>query len=259
MSFSNLNASALIPARQHMPAFGYTLRMAIGSADVRAAQALRFAVFNIEMQEGLSQSYASGLDEDAFDEHCQHLLVESAAGQLVGTYRMQLGRDAERHLGYYSAQEFDLQMFEPLRSEVMELGRACIHVDHRNFTVLSLLWKGIMARARERGARYLFGCSSLTSQNPTDAWSAYSQMQGCLADDKFRIQPWPEFACPHFMADQPAQPVNLPKLLAAYLALGAKICGPPAIDRAFKTIDFLTLMDLDSPAMAARRRRFGVL
>lgn len=139
MSLSNLSAGALIPARQHMPAFGYTLRMAAGSADVRAAQALRFAVFNIEMQEGLSQSYASGLDEDGFDEHCQHLLVESAAGQLVGTYRMQLGRDAEQHLGYYSAQEFDLQAFEPLRSEIMELGRACIHVDHRNFMVLSLL------------------------------------------------------------------------------------------------------------------------
>jgi putative hemolysin len=48
-------------------------------------------------------------------------------------------------------------------------------------------------------------------------------------------------------------------LLAAYLALGAGICGPPAIDREFKTIDFLTLVDLHSPTMQAlqRRGRFG--
>lgn len=32
--------------------------------------------------------------------------------------------------------------------------------------------------------------------------------------------------------------------LRAYLAIGAKICGPPAIDREFKTIDFLILLDL---------------
>jgi len=39
-------------------------------------------------------------------------------------------------------------------------------------------------------------------------------------------------------------PATAPKLLRAYLAIGAKICGPPAIDREFGTIDFLTLLDL---------------
>ena len=29
------------------------------------------------------------------------------------------------------------------------------------------------------------------------------------------------------------------------MAVGAKICGPPAIDREFKTIDFLTFLDLE--------------
>ena len=36
------------------------------------------------------------------------------------------------------------------------------------------------------------------------------------------------------------EPTAIPKLLRAYLAVGAKICGPPALDRQFKTIDFLT-------------------
>ena len=47
---------------------------------------------------------------------------------------------------------------------------------------------------------------------------------------------------------------KVPKLLRTYLAVGAKICGPPAIDREFKTIDFLTLMDLETlhPRVHAR-------
>jgi putative hemolysin len=244
---------------QLAPPAGYALRMASSIADLRAAQALRFAVFNVEMQEGLSQSYETGLDEDAFDAHCQHLIVQTAAGQVVGTYRMQLGRSAEKHLGYYSAREFDLGAFEPLRSQVLELGRACIDGDHRNFTVLSLLWKGIMAHAQQHDARYLLGCSSLTSQSPHEAWDAYAQMQSSLARPAYRVQPLLEFACPQPAADVRLPKVKLPKLLSAYLALGAEICGPPAIDREFKTIDFLTLMDLESPQMAQRRRRFGIL
>ena len=45
-----------------------------------------------------------------------------------------------------------------------------------------------------------------------------------------------------------------PKLLRAYLSVGAKICGPPALDRQFKTIDFLTLLDLEALPPAARQR-----
>jgi putative hemolysin len=41
-------------------------------------------------------------------------------------------------------------------------------------------------------------------------------------------------------------------LLRAYLSLGAKICGPPALDTDFKTIDFLTFLDLEALAPAVR-------
>ncbi|MFM8360740.1 MAG: hemolysin, partial [Verrucomicrobiota bacterium] len=54
----------------------------------------------------------------------------------------------------------------------------------------------------------------------------------------------------------PAAP-ELPRLLQAYVSLGARICGPPAIDREFKTIDFLTLLDLDSLRESAVRRWLG--
>jgi putative hemolysin len=58
--------------------------------------------------------------------------------------------------------------------------------------------------------------------------------------------------------DNPAsQPPKIPKLLRGYLGLGAKICGPPAIDTQFKTIDFLTMLDLDAVSPVARQRFLG--
>jgi putative hemolysin len=46
-------------------------------------------------------------------------------------------------------------------------------------------------------------------------------------------------------------------LLRAYLAIGAKICGPPAIDREFGTIDFLTLLDLHKLPAIVRAHFLG--
>jgi putative hemolysin len=235
----------------------YGLRFARTAADLRAAQGLRFVVFNLELQEGLTQSYTTGLDCDRFDAVCDHLLVEHmATGQVVGTYRMQTGIQAQKNHGYYCAQEFDFAPYAQFRPEIVELGRACIHAEHRNFTVLSLLWKGVATYARDHGARYLLGCSSLTSQDPVVGASAYAQLASHLAPQAYQTKPLPAYSCALEVCG--AATVKVPKLLSAYLALGSWICGPPALDRDFKTIDFLTLMDLQSPQMAQRRRRFGI-
>src|ERR1041385_6952251 len=122
----------------------YTTRLARDASEVRAAQALRFAVFNLELNEGLAESVATGLDADLFDGVCDHLLVEHLpTHEIVGTYRLQTGRSAAARRGYYSEQEFDFAPFEPLRPQMIELGRACVHQQHRNLIVLGLLWKGI--------------------------------------------------------------------------------------------------------------------
>src|SRR6185312_6840838 len=123
--------------------------------------------------------------------------------------------------------------YEPLRREIVELGRACVHSDHRNMTVLSLLWKGIANYTTSRGCRYLVGCSSLTSQNPAIGLAAYGALQRYLVREEWRTTPLPAFACPTNHAPVPAP--KIPKLLTAYLTLGAKICGPPALDQEFKT------------------------
>ena len=236
---------------------GYAARLARSQDEVRAAQTLRFEVFNLELNEGLEQSYASGLDEDPFDAVCDHLIVEHLPSeQIVGTYRLQTGANAGKKLGYYCAQEFEFEVFEPLRAEIIELGRACVHRQHRNLVVLGMLWKGIADYAWQHRARYLFGCSSITSQDPAVGASAYADLcRKHLAEPQWRTRPQPLFECS--LSQLAAEPVHIPKLLRAYLTLAAKICGPPALDRQFKTIDFLTLLDLDAMPLSARQRFLG--
>jgi putative hemolysin len=242
-------------ARLHStPAPAYSARLASSQAELTAAQALRFEVFNLELDEGLVQSYDTGLDADPFDEVCDHLIVEDAAdGSVVGTYRLQTGLRARAALGYYSEREFDCSPFEAARSEILELGRACIHARHRNFAVLNLLWKGIGSYARDHGARYLIGCSSFSTQDATAGAAAYQQLLPHLAPPAWQSRPRPAFACPLETVVTPAP--RIPRLLSAYLALGSAICGPPALDREFKTVDFLTWVDVQAPAVVAMQRR----
>lgn len=245
------------PARVVRPAPSvpaYRARLARTAADLRAAQALRFDVFNVELNEGLVRSFDTGLDADAFDEVCDHLLVEDAAcGEVVGTYRLQTGLRAGATLGYYSEREFDFGPFEAYRAQIVELGRACIHPRHRSFAVLNLLWKGIGLYAREHGARFLIGCSSLPTLNMADGAAAHRRLLAHQAPPAWRTRPQPGFACDlHLPADK-APPI--PRLLSAYLAFGAALCGPPAVDREFRTIDFLTWIDIDGPTLAAMQAR----
>jgi putative hemolysin len=235
----------------------YTLHLAREPEDVRAAQRLRFEVFNVEMGEGLAASVETGLDVDGFDAVCDHLLVkERDTGEIVGTYRLQTGMvAASSGRGYYSAQEFDFGPFEGGRAEIVELGRACVASEHRNQSVLGLLWKGIAKYAQDRGARYLIGCSSLTSQDPAEGRKAYEQLaRRNLAPVGWRTQPLAGWECVGGQDAAITAEVKIPRLMMAYLAAGAAICGEPAIDREFKTIDFLTWMDLRSmPARVLRK------
>ncbi len=232
----------------------YRTRLAVTAEDIHAAQRLRFDVFNVELQEGLSESWRTQRDSDRFDAACDHLIIEHiATGKIVGTYRLQTGTKAAAANGYYSEQEFDFSPFEPFRSEIVELGRACVHQDHRKGNVLDLLWRGIAAYTRERKARYLLGCSSLSSQDPALGHAMYARLAPeYLAPEPFRTSPLPAYSLP--LAEPLAVCPRPPRLLRTYLSVGSKICGPPALDREFGTIDFLTLIDLAAmPAATAAR------
>jgi len=232
----------------------YRVTIAQTLAQREAACRLRFKVFNIELGEGLATSYKTGLDTDQFDLFCEQLIVEDRASRsIVGTYRMQTGFTAAEMLGYYSEQEFDFAPYEHIRHSVLELGRASIDREHRSSEVLTLLWRGISQYTLVHNLRYLIGCSSVSSQDPRVGWQMYGQLAGSLVADEFRTTPTASYRLP--VSDEvPEVMAKIPKLLRTYIGIGAKICGAPALDREFGTIDFLTLLDMRELTPAARTR-----
>ena len=221
------------------------LQFARTAADVDAVKRLRFDVFNCELNEGLTESFSTGRDEDEFDAGCHHLMVlDDHSGRLVGTYRLQTSEMAERHRGFYSATEFDLgPLPENVRAGAVELGRACVASDFRNRRALYLLWQGLAAYMTWNRKRFLFGCCSLAGTDVAAARAVREclVLQGAIHPD-LHVSPLPAFVASRSVA--PGNPSDLPSLFRAYLRMGAKVVGGPAIDHAFGTTDFFVLLDL---------------
>jgi putative hemolysin len=239
------------------PSFSVCLAQSV--SDLEECQRLRYQVFNRELGEGLAASERTGLDRDRFDWVCDHLMVRDVnSGVLVGTYRMQTGYRAQGNIGYYSEQLFDFAPYEAIRGELLELGRACVHFDYRNTTVLAMLWKGIASYAALCNARYMIGCSSITSQDESEGTMLFEELrEKYLAPDGFRTLPQKPHRCRASENNFHAAPIpEPPRLFRAYLDISARLCGPPAIDREFGTIDFLTLLDLQVIPQRLRNRFF---
>lgn len=239
----------------------YEVRFARSEEELDAILRMRFEVFNLELGEGLDTSFETGRDRDEFDSVCHHLLVrDTGDGEIVGSYRMQTSGMAAEHSGFYTATEFDLSTLPAsVEASAVEVGRACVARRHRNTQVLFLLWKGLAAYVARNRLRYLFGCSSLTSQNPAEGLAVldYLTERGHVHPE-IRVRPRPECACVAEERTMSAEDApDLPTLFRIYLRYGAKVCGPPAIDRRFKTIDFLVLLDVSSLSPRMFRTFFG--
>lgn len=226
----------------------YAVRFARSVDDLDQIERLRFEVFNLELGEGLDSAFATGRDHDELDVHFHHLLIACVAtGEVVGTYRLQTAEMAARREGFYSAGEFDLSgLPREFVASAVEVGRACVARGHRNGRVLNLLWRGLAQYMVQNGKRHLFGCCSLTSQDAALGQAAMAFLsEAGHVHPTLRTAPLRGFGCegagPEAVA---AARVHIPPLFQSYLNLGAKVLGPPAIDRQFKTIDFLVALDV---------------
>lgn len=236
-----------LPANLNMKSGHYLADFARSRAELEEVQRLRFEIFNLELGEGLDASFKTRMDIDPYDEQCHHLIIrDTRTGELVGTYRMQTRRMAESGRGFYSDDEFCLDHFpDEVLAHALELGRACIAAPHRNGRVLFLLWRGLLNYLRLGKLRYMFGCCSITSQDPVAGWAMFKRLQRSenLHPD-FLLPPRDNFRCEKTaVPEESILGLEMPRLMRLYLDYGSLICSEPAIDRAFKTIDFLMLFD----------------
>jgi putative hemolysin len=219
----------------------YSLLVARDTDEVRAAQHLRYQVFAEEMGATVHAAQP-GVETDAFDEFCDHLIVrDDRRGDIVGTYRMLPPQRAEEVGRLYSEAEFDLTALRPLRPALVETGRSCVHPDHRSGAVISLVWAGIARYMLLSGHRWLAGCASvpLDDGGPV-AKKVWETVSGAhLAPEQYHVFPY----VPWNPSATIASARRLPPLLKGYLRLGAWVCGRPAYDADFGVADFFVLLD----------------
>ena len=229
--------------------------------DVRAAQRLRHQVFVDEMgaQTTPLAGAPAGHDIDLFDGFCEHLIVRTAPandepGEVVGTYRVLTPSAARRAGSFYSDTEFDLTRLRPLRDSMVELGRSCVHPDHRSGVVILALW-GALAQFMEHNAmETVIGCASISMRDgghcAASLWARLRETHLAPVD----LQVRPRVALPVDDLDQSLD-VEPPALIKGYLRMGAKVLGAPAWDPAFNTAD-LPLLTRVSDIPARYQRHF---
>ena len=148
----------------------YVARFARTKEEIDLALRLRFKVFNLEFGEGLARSFGTGRDEDEFDPTSHHLLlIDQSRRQVIGTCRLRTYEIAQTITGFYSSIKFDLSTLPPdVLGKAIEFGRVCIAPPDRNAPTLLLLWKSLALYSLHHQKKYLVGCCSLSSQDPTE-------------------------------------------------------------------------------------------
>jgi len=232
----------------------YEVRIAVNAAETATALRLRHEVFSVELGTQAASSTGSHLEFDAYDFKCRHLIViERETGATVGTYRLNTIETAGSTRGFYSANEFTLEdLPEDILKNGIEIGRACIAKEHRNTKVLFLLWKALIAYLDHSGKKYFFGCCSIFTQDIEIGRRAFDQLRSHgQVHERFRVVPKHDGILPGDCIEN--EPIDLPALFNMYLRLGARVCGPPMIDREFGTIDFFVVFDVSEMSEKYRR------
>jgi putative hemolysin len=228
--------------------------------EVRAAQRLRHDVFAGEMGARLSTPLP-GHDIDLFDNFCEHLLViDEASGQVVGTYRVLTPVQAQRVGSTYSDTEFDLTRLRSLRDRMVELGRSCVHKDHRHGGVIMALWGALGAFMVRNQLDTMIGCASIPMlhngvASGDMAASIWRQVQAThLAPIEYHVRPRLPLPVEQLDATLVVEP---PALIKGYLRLGAKVLGPPAWDPDFNSADLPMMMRIADLPSRYRKHFLG--
>ncbi len=215
--------------------------------------------YNVFIKEGLHKKKPIKVDVESWDFLADHLIVvEKATQKIAGTYRLISSKFSDR---FYSQSEFEMDDLLKLPGNKLELGRACIDKDFRAGIVMTLLWRGLVRMIQETDSRYLFGCTSIKTTNPEQIAQLtrffmenghLSQQANATPLRKYTVKDLPlllECCDPDFQISE-----MVPPLMNSYLKAGAKVCGMPAIDKAFKCVDFLTLLDTTQITEAYERK-----
>jgi len=238
----------------------YAARLAAGDDDVRAAQRLRHLAFFANR----GGARIGGLDADAFDAICHHVLVEEVrSGALVACFRLlplaggaEIGRS-------YSAQYYELSALSAFEGRMVEMGRFCIHPERHDPDIVRVAWGAMTRFVDEAGVEMLFGCSSFAG---TEA-AAYSDAFALLAQRHLAPRRWlPRVKAPDVFRfarvlrrtrpDLRRALAAMPPLLRSYLTMGGWVSDHAVVDRDLDTLHVFTGLEIRAiPPARARLLR----
>ncbi|MEO0944445.1 MAG: GNAT family N-acyltransferase [Pseudomonadota bacterium] len=234
--------------------------MAKNTADIVKAQKLRYRAF---IAQSGAAARADGLDADAYDAVCQHVLIEhEETGALVATCRlMQLGSGA--HIAQsYSAQYYDLDALAAYDKPMVEMGRFCVAPGVTDPDVLRAAWAAVAGFVDREGVELLFGCSSFRG---TDA-QHYADAFAMLKEKHLAPKRWlPRIKAPNVFRfaqrlrcrpDRVTALRTMPPLLRSYLTMGGWVSDHAVVDRDLNTLHVFTGLEIQAipPARAKALR-----
>lgn len=231
-------------------------RLARNTAEVRAAQKLRYDVFTDEFGSDIGKT---GLDEDHYDALCDHLIVldtaikGDSAAKIVGTYRLLPQQRTGADLPFYSNASYHIDALTSRHPErrFLELGRSCVQPAYRSKRTIELLWQGVWAYCRRNRLDVMFGCASLPGIDPHAHAMALSLLcHHAMANDDWAVTA--RAATRVSMDFMPETEIDLrtamralPPLVKGYLRLGARFGDGAVIDRAFSSVDVLVVLPIE--------------
>ncbi len=231
------------------------VRLASSQAEIEAAQRLRYRVFYDEMgAQPTPEMAAEGRDFDAFDQHCDHLLVINNRSSfdfgVIGTYRLHR-RETSQLKSFYSSAEYDTTKIEAFKGSVLELGRSCVDAEWRTKMTMQLLWRGIAGYVFAHKIDLLFGCASLPGTDPAALALPLSYLyHHHLAPAAIRPRALPDRYAemnllPADQIDARRALAALPPLIKGYLRLGGFVGDGAVIDPQFNTTDVCVIVQTD--------------
>lgn len=250
----------ILPAQSAQSSTGLTVEWAKHLDEVREAQRLRYDVFANEMGARLKEEIP-GHDIDLFDDYCEHLLVRNeVTQQVIGTYRVLTPAQAKRIGSTYSDLEFDLTRLRSLRERMVELGRSCVHPEHRHGGVIMALWGALAEFMVRNKLDVMIGCASIpmlhqgvvSGEVAASIWHQLKQTH--MADVEYHVRPRLPLPVDEWEVNSAFEP---PALIKGYLRLGAKILGAPAWDPDFNTADLPMLMKINDLPLRYRKHFLG--
>ncbi len=239
---------------------GLSVEWAKHQDQVREAQRLRYDVFATEMGARLKDSIP-GHDIDLFDDFCEHLIIrDEMTEEVIGTYRVLTPAQAKRIGSTYSDLEFDLTRLRQYRERMVELGRSCVHHDHRHGGVIMALWGALAEFMVRNKLDVMIGCASIpmlhqgvvSGEVAASIWHQLKQTH--LASVENQVTPRLALPVEQWEVNDAFEP---PALIKGYLRLGAKVLGAPAWDPDFNTADLPMLMKINDMPPRYRKHFLG--